>query len=354
MGAVILNAMLAGGFGGLEQVFLEYQTLLSDYAARRGAVCLAAAREDGEAMRRLRASGVAGRPLTPLTDWDPISRRRARRLVRAASPNLVVCHGQRAYRLLAPATPPGAALVACIHKPKFDVDLHRTTYVCVSPHLADLVRAAGVPAERVHVVPNRARSGPAPHDDAPRSRWRERPLILSAGRLHPKKGLDVLIRAAAQLRDSGVEFDLVIAGEGSERPALERLVGALALEERVRLPGWVPDVAAFLAEGDLFAMPSHQEGCPLVLLDAMAAGLPVVASDIDGVRDIVTSERLGVLTPPGDPAALAVAIRRLLRDPGGADALGRAARDAARREHGMDRVEQRLIAVIDPLFTAVR
>jgi glycosyltransferase involved in cell wall biosynthesis len=130
------------------------------------------------------------------------------------------------------------------------------------------------------------------------------------------------------------------------------LVGSLGLEGRVRLPGWIEDVPAFLAGGDLFAMPSHQEGCPLALLEAMAAGLPVVASDIDGVRQIVTSDRLGVLTPPGDAAALAAAIGRLLQNPELAAALGRAAHDAARTEHCMDRLEQRLTAVIDPLFAA--
>jgi glycosyltransferase involved in cell wall biosynthesis len=78
----------------------------------------------------------------------------------------------------------------------------------------------------------------------------------------------------------------------------------------------------------------------------------VVASDIDGVRQIVTSDRLGVLTPPGDAAALAAAIGRLLQNPELAAALGRAAHDAARTEHCMDRLEQRLTAVIDPLFAA--
>ena len=349
MSVVILNAMLAGGFGGLEQVFLQYQTILAGYAARRGGVCLAVAREDGEAMRRLRAGGAATEALTAYTDWDPVSRARARALVRTVSPVLAVCHGQRAYRVLAGTTGARTQLIACIHKPKFDVDLRRTIYVCVSPHLAELVRAKGVPPERVHVVPNAVRPGP-PARVGLRSLRGDRPLIVSAGRLHPKKGFDVLIRAAARLQGEGLEFDLAIAGEGEERPALEALIASLGLERRVRLAGWLDDVPAFLAEGDLFAMPSHQEGWPLVLLEAMAAGLPIVASDIDGVREMLAPGGIGVLVPPADEAALAAVVGRLLRQPAEAAALGMAAREVARSEHGMERLEQRLTAVLEPVF----
>jgi glycosyltransferase involved in cell wall biosynthesis len=348
---VILNVMLAAGFGGLEQVFLDYQEALSRYAAQRGTVCLPVAREKGEAMQRLQASGIVGRALIPHTDWDPISRAGARRLVRSLSPRVVVCHGQRAYRLMAAAVDPETALVACLHKPKFDVDLRRTTYICVSPHLAELVLTAGAPAERVHVVLNTVRWRPLPPEGR-RPPERTRPLVVSAGRLHLKKGFDLLMRATARLRDTGLHFDVVIAGEGPERPALQALIGGLGLEDRVRLPGWVEDVPSFLAGADLFAMPSHQEGRPLVLLEAMAAGLPIVASDIDGIREVLPNGRLGVLTPADDEAALADAIALLLGDPARAAALGEAAHEAVRTEHSMDQLEQRLSVVLDPLLAA--
>jgi hypothetical protein len=115
----------------------------------------------------------------------------------------------------------------------------------------------------------------------------------------------VLIAALALLRDQGGAFDCEIAGDGDERARLEGLIARHGLGDRVRLVGWRDDVPAFLAAGDVFAFPSHQEGFPLVLLEAMAVGLPVVSSAIPGPMEMIEDGIDGALVPPGDPAALA-------------------------------------------------
>lgn len=342
----ILHAMLGKGLGGLEQVFLDYQPILETWAARRGGICAGVVRSGGAV-----AKAQAGRssPLLSMpahTDWDPITLGAARRIVKAVQPTIILSHGQRPARLFEKAAPKQARLAICVHKPVFEVETTRTDYICVGRHLADLAIERGIPASRVHFVPNAVKI-PAvlaqPFADAGRP-----PRIVAAGRLHPKKGFDVLVAAAALLRDRGLSFEVEIAGEGDERGRLEGLIGEHGLGERVRLVGW-RDASAFLATGDVFAFPSYQEGFPLVLLEAMAVGLPVAASAIPGPDEMILEGVSGRLTAPGDPVALADALAALIADPAASAALGRKAREAVLADYGPDSLARRLSAVVDEI-----
>jgi glycosyltransferase involved in cell wall biosynthesis len=341
----ILHAMLGKGLGGLEQVFLDYQPILEAYAAARGGAATGLVRAGGQV-----AVQQAGRvpPLATMpafTDWDPLTLGAARAIVRATAPDLILSHGQRPARLLARVAPPGTVLAVCVHKPAFDVETTRTHYVCVGKHLAELAAARGVPAERVHVVPNAVK--PPTVLATPFSNTGRPPRIVAAGRLHPKKGFDVLVAALALLRDQGQAFDCEIAGEGDERARLEGLIAQHGLGDRVRLVGWRDDVPAFLATGDVFAFPSHQEGFPLVLLEAMAVGLPVVSSAISGPVEMIADGVDGALVPPGDPAALAQALAGVIAAPQKARALGAAARAKVLADYGPESLQRRLDAVLN-------
>jgi len=349
----ILHAMLGKGLGGLEQVFLDYQPILEAYAARDGGAATGVVRAGGRV-----AVQQAGRvpPLATMpahTDWDPLTVGAARRIVRAAAPDLILSHGQRPARLMGRVAPPGAVLAVCVHKPAFDVETTRTHYVCVGRHLAELAVARGVPAERVHFVPNAVRPPTVqatPFADVLQGRGPRPPRIVAAGRLHPKKGFDVLVAALALLRDQNQPFDCKIAGEGDERARLEGLIAQHGLEGRVRLVGWRGDVPAFLATGDVFAFPSYQEGFPLVLLEAMAVGLPAVSSAIPGPVEMIADGVDGALVPPGDPAALARALAGLVAAPETAAALGLAARAKVLEHYGPASLERRLGAVLDRML----
>jgi len=349
----ILHAMLGKGLGGLEQVFLDYQPILEAYAAAHGGAATGVVRAGGEVAVR-----QAGRvpPLTTMpahTDWDPLTLGAARRIVRATAPDLILSHGQRPARLMARVAPPKAVLAICVHKPAFDVETSsphfgRTHYVCVGRHLAELAVERGVPAQRVHFVPNAVKPPTVratPFDPPARP-----PRIVAAGRLHPKKGFDVLVAALALLRDQGLPFDCEIAGEGDERARLEGLIAQHGLGDRMRLVGWRADVPAFLATGDVFAFPSHQEGFPLVLLEAMAVGLPAAASAIPGPVEMIADGVDGVLVPPGDPAALARALAGLVATPERAAGLGLAARAKVLEDYGPASLKRRLDAVLDPML----
>lgn len=168
----------------------------------------------------------------------------------------------------------------------------------------------------------------------------EEPLVGFIGRLVMQKGVDILLRAFAIVERRHAKARLVLAGDGPQRVALERLARSLGLR-RVSFLGWRADTANILADVDLLAMPSRWEGFGLVALEAMAFGKPVVAARVSALPEIVVPEETGLLVPPGDPEALADAILAILADPSRAAAMGLAGRDRVRREFTVERMAER-------------
>jgi glycosyltransferase involved in cell wall biosynthesis len=158
--------------------------------------------------------------------------------------------------------------------------------------------------------------------------------IAFVGRLEEAKGVLELLDAVAILRETHPGVLLELAGEG-DVDAIARRAHALGIGERVLVHGWCEPAARsrLLARASVFALPSHAEGSPMSLLEAMAAGCAVVATRVGGIPDAVRDGRDGLLVPPRDARALAIALARLLDDPGLAARLGAAARASVLRSH---------------------
>jgi glycosyltransferase involved in cell wall biosynthesis len=154
------------------------------------------------------------------------------------------------------------------------------------------------------------------------------PLLLAVGNLYPVKDHATLLRAAATLPGVSV----AIAGRGEEEEKLRALAAELGLGARLHLLGLRDDVADLHRAADLFVQPSRSEGLPLAILEAMGAGLPVVATRVGGIHEAVIDGRTGRLVPPADPAALAAALRELLDAPERRAAFGRAGAARAEQE----------------------
>lgn len=151
-------------------------------------------------------------------------------------------------------------------------------------------------------------------------------VIGTAGRLERQKGHDLLVAAAGRLAASGLDFELLIAGEGSRRQKLVDQIQSAGLAERVRLAGFVADMANFMRRIDIFVLPSLWEGFGFAAAEAMAAGRPVVAFDISSNPEVIAHESSGLLVPAGDFEALAGAVQRLAGDPGMRSRMGRQGR----------------------------
>jgi glycosyltransferase involved in cell wall biosynthesis len=179
---------------------------------------------------------------------------------------------------------------------------------------------------RVDVIANPVTAVPAP-DEAKVPGDRDRHTLLAVGRLAPEKGFDLLIDAFAQLAARHADWNLVILGEGPLRAPLEQRVATHHLAGRIALPGFDAHVRAAMRRADLFVLSSRYEGFPNALLEAMAEGTACVSFDCDtGPRELIDHGRNGWLVPPGDTAALAAALDRLMRNAGLRDQLGQRAR----------------------------
>lgn len=214
----------------------------------------------------------------------------------------------------------------------------------VRDSMADQLGLDAAAASRMTVVPNGV-DLPASQTAEVRRRIREqfgcpggKPLLLAAGRHVEQKNFVCLIEAAALLRDSGQEFRLVIAGDGPLREGHQRRVSDLGLEPSVELPGVVTDLDDVMQAADLFVLPSLWEGLPLVLLEAMAAACPVVATRIEGVVEVITDGRNGWLAEPGSTEGLAAALLRALEDPQARADIGTAGREHVAQRHAFSGV----------------
>jgi glycosyltransferase involved in cell wall biosynthesis len=168
--------------------------------------------------------------------------------------------------------------------------------------------------------------------DALRARWGLFPrhrLVLTLARLSYEKGVDVLVEAARLVRRTHPDVRFAVLGEGPDRPALEDRIRSANLDSVVRLAGFEADVWPAIWAAEVVCLPSKSEGMPNVLLEAMAAGKPIVASCVGGVPEAVESEINGLLVEPDEPASLAGAILRLVDDASLAQRLGKVARETA-------------------------
>lgn len=205
------------------------------------------------------------------------------------------------------------------------------------------------------VIPNGIDLG-AYQDPGKRAAWREAHgfrqndlLVASVARLDPQKDPLALIRAFHSGLGEEPDCHLLLAGRGSLEAEARRLAEELGLGSRIHFLGTVMDVPAMLAASDLFALSSRWEGSPLAVMEAMAAGLPVVAAAVGGVPELVEHEVTGLLIPPGEVSRAAEALRALARDPEMRRRLG-----AAGRQKAVQFSDEKMIAAYGELFERVR
>ncbi len=189
-------------------------------------------------------------------------------------------------------------------------------------------------------------------DDAARTRARRAldcptgvPVIGFAGRLVHQKGVDVLLEGFSRLLPLRADARLVIAGDGPLRARLERLAGALGIAGRVTFAGWQADATAVMPAFDVMVVPSRWEGLGLVALEGLACARPLIASRVDALPELVTHAETGLLVPPGDPSALADALRDLIDNPARAARMGEAGREHVRRHFTVERMARATLDV---------
>ncbi len=270
---------------------------------------------------------------------------RLSRTLARIQPDIVQTHGVKSHFLLSLARrPPGTAWLAFHHgyttenmRMRLYNQLDRWSLrkakrvVTVCAPFAEQLVHLGVDRERIHVVPNtiERQQSPAAHDVAELRKGLGIPdgerVLLSVGRLSSEKGYLDLLRAVRLLADIAPlpPFRLVLLGDGVCRRQLEATAASLDIANRVLFCGHRDHPWPYYGLADVFVLPSHSEGSPNVLLEAMAAGVPIVATEVGGVGDMIRHGESGLLVPPHQPAQLSGQIAALLQDPLLADRLHR-------------------------------
>lgn len=267
--------------------------------------------------------------------------------LRGFRPDLVLCCNERAFRLAAPATRLAGApplvyrngLTATFKNKPFNRVLARwmTRLVVISePLRAEMASYGWIPADRLQIIRNGIDLRPYRTDASARARVRaevgcaaDAVVAGVLARVTPDKGQVETIDALAAIAARHPQAELWIVGEGTLRPQLEAQARERKLESRVRFLGFRTDIPAVLQAVDIVVQASHREGLGNTLLEAMAAGRPILASTAGGIVDVVVPEETGLLVPPRDVPALAEALERLYADAGVRERFGTAGRHRA-------------------------
>jgi glycosyltransferase involved in cell wall biosynthesis len=318
----LLQAIGGARHGGAEEFFLRLALALH----RAGQDQLVLLRHESHA-ETLRRAGVAVEVLPFGGLLDLSTSRGFRRAVAAYRPAIVLTWMSRASRLC----PRGEFVHVARLGGYYDLKYYRGCDYLVG-NTRDIVAkivAQGWPADRAHYLPNFVDAAPAvPVSRESLATPADAPLALALGRLHENKAFDVLLAAVARVP----RLHLWLAGTGDLAAALERQARDLGIADRVRFLGWREDVAALLAAADMVVVPSRSEPLGNVVIEAWAAGRPVVAAASVGPRVLVADGDNGLLVPIDDPAALAAALARIASDGALRERLaagGRAAYEAA-------------------------
>jgi len=338
----VLQVVLTLNPGGTERLVLELVKRLAGQS-RQAVCCLDEAGTWGDALR------TEGTPVTVLGRQPGFHPSLARRLAAAArevEADVLHCHQYSpfVYGALVRVARPNLRIVFTEHGRLSDappspkrralnpVLAHAASrIVSVSHDLKRHMVAEGLPDARIEVVHNGIELGPEPASDAAADLRRrlelpaEALVVGTVARLDSVKHLQTLVEAAGHLAQRGRKINVVVIGDGPERAALERETRARELEHAVHFLGHRDDARGFLPGLDVYVNSSISEGISLTILEAMAAGVPVVATAVGGTPEIVT-EQVGRLVPARDPVALASELDRLATQPLLRATLGRAAR----------------------------
>ena len=281
--------MLSKGLGGIETAFAHYTQALHAHGAE--VVC---ATSPG-ALTPKDLGIHANVTLKNLSQIDLFALYRAARLIQMHQPDAILVHGRRAFRIMASAqrfvgkhTP----LIQVMHRPRFK-NLERADHVVtVSQQLRDQVIQKGFPAEAVTYIPNFLTTPPAILTTRD---WHTPAVIGFLGRLVPVKGPDIFLDALALLQLRGVAFRARLGGSGALEESLQQQAQALGLMDKIDWCGWVENAQDFYSQLDLFCLPSRAESFGLVVLEAFAAGTPIVATRTSGPSELIIHERTGLL-----------------------------------------------------------
>jgi glycosyltransferase involved in cell wall biosynthesis len=364
----VLQLTSTSDLGGAEAMVMQLVQALQrpDESGRGGfEPVVASLVGGGELIDRARAAGVPAEHLEFRSPFDPRGIVRLHRLIRKHRIDVVQTHGLRADsagRIVARLA--GArAVISTIHsidpwRRRRHVFLDRLTSGWVSRWVAvcEAAKAATVarerfPASRIDVVPIGIEPRPVSREHMETTRAalgipaEAGPVVGIVANLREMKGHRDVLAALPEIRKKHPQIVFVFAGKDTSDGAIEREAQAAHLLDAIRFPGFVADVPGLLGALDIFCLPSHWEGLPVSIIEAMHAGLAIIATNVGGIPELIRHGQEGLLIPPKNPAALAAAVDELATNWAKRTSLGRAALQRAITDFTVSAMARRMEAI---------
>lgn len=305
--------MFARGRGGVEAAFVSYCEGLRDLGHQVVAVTApnAAVNDD------LAVLGIETHSINNWGEWDIFAVCRLRKLLLELKIDAVIAHANRAFALSRKAIKGKIPLVGVVHN--YNTRRYNTAdaVFTITHDLIEILVAQGLDREQIFHIPNMVDCCEIPHR-RPRN---NPPVIGTMGRFVAKKGFDIYIDALAILKKRGINFRAVLGGDGIEAENLKERAQTAGIADKLLFVGWVKNKKAFYTGLDIFCLPSLHEPFGIVLLEAFVFGTPVIATDSEGPKDIITPNYDALIVEKGNAEALADALTKLLQDNALADKL---------------------------------
>ena len=300
----ILNAMFSKVNGGLEQVFLNYTSALS----LQGNVVIPVIHPKAE----IRSSCPQAylKTIHNFNQHDPFAILKLRRLIQVEKPDCVITHSYRAAYLFKKTKTKVPKIAVCHVRGHYNFG--SDAIIALTEQMRQDIIDSGIPEHTVFTIPNMI---PIPANTiAKEPKDRSIPIIGACARFSHVKGIDVLIKALAELKRRNISFQARIAGDGKEKAHYMELINQYDLHNEVTLLGWIEDRDSFYEDLDVFCLPSREESFGLVLLESMMHSLPMVLSRLSGPLEIVGPSESALFVEPEDPICLADALERVIKD----------------------------------------
>lgn len=332
----VVNIMFSSIAGGIEQAFVDYCEGLKN----RGHRITAITHPNAAVNPQLEAIGITPLTLRNFGAWDMLAIWRLRRMLQFLAPDIAIAHTTRSYTLARRAIGKSCPLVATAHNYNKRIGLMKTAdAVFTTTHdLIDFVGQQGMDAKKIFHIPNMVRC----HELPQRSGRNNPPVIGTMGRFVKKKGFDIYIDALRILKERGYKFKAILGGDGEENKALRQRAADVGIMDVLSFPGWIDDKKAFYTGIDIFCLPSLHEPFGIVLLEAFVFGTPVVATDSEGPRDIITPNFDALIVKKDNASELAAALARLLDDAPLAAALAANAFVKAKSHYSIESVSEKI------------
>lgn len=301
----ILNIMLSRQLGGIEQAFLDYSNMLED----QGVEVINIASKFSKILNVCSPKYT----LLNLGNWDFISINILKSIISKEKPDAIICHGGRACKFVFKTGKRKSGIsIGVMHGDKLKWIKECDHIFTLTKKMKDFAKGESIDNSRIHLMPNGI--------DASRIKVKDQdenktiPVIGTMGRFVHKKGFDVFLESLSRLKEEGLQFRAIIGGHGGEEDYLKSIVKKIGLEHYVEFTGWVEDKADFFSKIDIFALPSRAEPFGIILLEAMASKVPIIATKCNGPSEIIEDGRDGILIDIDSPEQLADAITVLSND----------------------------------------